>query len=93
MADNKLTTEQKQNLVKRLAFLNKISCQSCGSKDWIASENIFEMREFSGGNLVIGGKSAILPVIPVTCKQCGQTIFFNALAIGILSQGEKDEQK
>lgn len=86
MNDFKLTREQKEILAKRLAHLKNASCQSCGNKDWIASENIFELREFQGGNMVIGGKSAILPVVPVTCKHCGHTIFFNALTIGLLGQ-------
>ncbi|KKS39629.1 MAG: hypothetical protein UV55_C0054G0004 [Candidatus Gottesmanbacteria bacterium GW2011_GWC1_43_10] len=93
MSDFKLTAEQKNILAKKLSHLSKASCQSCGGKEWIASENIFEMREFHGGNLVIGGQSAILPVIPVTCKKCGQTIFFNALTLGILNQGKENEQK
>lgn len=93
MSDFKLTAEQKTTLAKKLSHLSRTACQSCGGKEWIASENIFEMREFHGGNLVVGGQSAILPVIPVTCKSCGQTIFFNALSLGILNQGKDDEQK
>ncbi len=93
MDDFKLTTEQKDILAKRLSHLSKVACQSCGNKEWIASENIFEMREFKGGSLVIGGQSAILPVVPVTCKTCGQTIFFNALTLGILNPKKDDEQK
>jgi len=88
----KLTEEQKRILSERLTHLREISCQSCGSKNWIASEKIFEMREFRGGNLVIGGNSAVLPVVPVTCAECGQTIFFNALSLGLLNS-KKDNEK
>lgn len=81
-----LTEEQKKLLSKKLDHLRQASCQICGKKEWIASANIFELREFQGGNLKIGGKSAILPLIPVTCKHCGQTIFFNAISLGIINQ-------
>ncbi|HLC88338.1 MAG TPA: hypothetical protein VJG66_04790 [Patescibacteria group bacterium] len=92
MDEFKLTKEQKEILLKRLIHLSKTACQSCGNKEWIASENIFEMREFKGGNLVIGGQSAILPVVPVTCKYCGQIIFFNALSLGILNPKKENEK-
>jgi hypothetical protein len=44
---------------------------------------IYELREFHGGNMVIGGNSSIVPLVPVTCKVCGNTVLFNPLIVGI----------
>lgn len=47
---------------------------------------IFELREFNDGNFVLGPNSAITPVIPVTCSNCGNTVFVNALIAGLLKE-------
>lgn len=57
-------------------------CPICGNPTWSISE-IVELRQFQGGDLVIGGKSSIYPVFPVMCSRCGFTHFFNAVVSGI----------
>ena len=38
-------------------------------------------------NLVLGGaKSSIVPVIPVTCSKCGNTVFINAIVANLLEE-------
>lgn len=66
---------------KVLAHLNKIrntpkGCKFCGANDWAVIGKVFELREFQ--NKAIG--SPIIPVIPVTCNQCGNLLLFNAIA-------------
>ena len=59
----------------------------CNGRNWNISNKIFELREFNNGDLVIGGpSSAIAPVIPVTCSNCGNTIFINVLSTGLLKE-------
>lgn len=82
---------KKPNGQEIINFLNErwagASCPLCGCKEWNATEKIFELREFNDGNLVLGGpNNAITPVIPVTCKNCGNTIFINALTTGLLKE-------
>jgi len=67
-------------------FLNK-SCD-CGAHNWILNDKIFELREFQGGGLVIGGESSVFPVITVTCKDCGYTYFFNAILLGVIEKSD-----
>ena len=72
-----------------IKFLNDkwkgVACPLCGGLEWSVSDRIFEMREYNGGNLVIGGANAMItPVIPVTCSNCGNTVLINALAAGVL---------
>jgi len=84
----KLTEEQKNNLMNKLNenWIPPKSCSVCGHNEWEVSDMLFEVREFHGGNMVIGGQSSIIPVIPTTCKYCGSVLFFNAIKIGIISK-------
>jgi hypothetical protein len=91
----KLTEEQKQFLNEKLNSLGiPPKCNICSSDEWSASDTIFEVREFQGGSLIIGGNQSIYPVIPISCNKCGNTVFINALRIGVLSpQPPKSEGK
>jgi hypothetical protein len=52
-------------------------CAVCGSNNW-QIDAVFELRRFHGGSLVVGG-DPILPVFPVTCNVCGNTVLINAV--------------
>lgn len=85
----KLDEEKKDITIEKLSTFLKTPCNLCQGKDWILNDTIFELREFQGGGLVIGGKSSVLPVISITSKQCGNTLFFNAIQLGLI-QKEND---
>lgn len=87
----KYSDKQKEILRNKLSYLKNVKCTSCGGQEWIVNDTMFEMREFHGGSMVIGGGSAVLPLATVSCKQCGNTIFFNAISLGLLN--EEDEQR
>ena len=84
----KLSETQKKLLSERLKErgVGASSCHVCGRGPWVVSDAIFELREFQGGSLVIGGDARILPVVPMTCQYCGTTTFLNALHWGILTE-------
>jgi hypothetical protein len=63
-------------------------CQMCGLGNWNVSETIFEIREYNQGDLIVGG-GPILPVIPVTCDNCGNTILVNAIKAGLIESNKK----
>lgn len=72
-------------------FLEKINnkwkgkqCPYCGGT-WLASDKIFELREYNNGDLVIGG-TPIQPVVPITCKDCGNTVLINPLALDAIEE-------
>jgi hypothetical protein len=67
------------------------TCPICGDNNWNASDRIFEMREFQGGAMVIGG--LLQPVVPVSCVNCSHTLYFNAIQIGIVDSHPKDGVK
>ena len=60
-----------------------ISCQMCHQGQWTVGDTIFELREFYGGGLKVGG-GPIIPVVPVTCSNCGRTVLINAIVAEII---------
>ncbi len=67
-------------------------CPLCQQGNWIVSKGLFELREFQGGGLVVGG-SPILVVAPITCDNCGNTVLVNVIRAGLISQPKKKEDK
>lgn len=88
----KLTKDQREKIdsfIKNKWALPP-TCPICHKNSWNISPEVFELRSFQGGSMVIGGKSGIMPLIPVTCNECGNTILFNALIAGLdLKEGTK----
>lgn len=87
---------EKKDTEKLIAFLNTKwqgrPCPMCQAGKWSVQDKVFELREFHGGGLVIGG-TPIVPVIPVTCENCGNTIFLNAITAGIVKPEKEDDKK
>jgi hypothetical protein len=54
------------------------TCPMCKTGNWNVSDAIFELREFNEGSLVIGG-GPLIPVVPITCNNCGNTVLVNAI--------------
>lgn len=52
----------------------------CGANAWAVQDKVFQLNEFSSGSLVIGGP--LVPVVPVTCTNCGNTVLVNAIIAG-----------
>ena len=85
----KLTPEQQKKAIEIISPQMSVRCDICDSPDWILNDKIFELREFQGGNLVIGGQSSVFPVITLSCKKCGKTFFFNAIALGLIEKNDE----
>jgi len=71
-------------------------CPMCHVGSFNVSDTIYELREFNQGALVIGG-APIIPVIPIICNNCGNTVLVNALLSGAIEapkkEGDKDNAK
>jgi hypothetical protein len=76
-------------VIQYLAKRWKTGCFQCGERNWNVSNEAYEYREFNYGNMVIGGDSAITPVVLVTCMGCGNTLSLNALICGAIDQNAK----
>lgn len=58
-------------------------CPMCGIGEWEVQDSVFQLMQFQEGGLVLGGP--ILPVVPVTCRNCGNTVLVNAIVAGVVS--------
>jgi predicted nucleic-acid-binding Zn-ribbon protein len=64
-------------------------CPMCGTGNWNVSDKVFELREFHDGNVVIGN-GPIVPIVPVTCDNCGNTVLVNAIVSGAVDRETKN---
>ncbi len=62
------------------------ACQMCGVGNWNVQNSIYQLLQFNQGAMVIGGP--VIPVIPVTCNNCGNTVLVNAITAGLLTVPE-----
>lgn len=71
-------------LIKKLNEKWKgISCPYCQSSEWTVDTSIVTPIEVGERKeMKIGGK--FQPLIPVSCRNCGNTVFINGLILGCL---------
>jgi len=85
----------KVNSEKLVAFLGEKwggrSCPMCGKGPWNVQPTVFQLNEFHEGSFVVGGP--LVPVIPVSCGNCGHTVLVNAIISGAMAQQEPVPEK
>jgi len=87
-----LTKEQQEKAIQHLnkKWTNK-TCPVCQGNTWDVHPELYEMRQFNGGDMVLGGP--LIPLLVVECKNCGNTISINAMRAGVISPEKKGEHK
>lgn len=55
-------------------------CTLCNTNSWNVESNLAELRFLHYGSFVLGGP--VVPLVVVTCNNCGHTILFNAMKAG-----------
>ena len=64
-------------------------CPLCGVGSWNVHDSTYQLTEYNQGSMVIGGP--VIPLIPVICNNCGNTVLINALTAGILKAEDGGE--
>jgi hypothetical protein len=59
------------------------SCPMCNAGTWNVQDSTYQLLEFNQGGLVLGGP--VIPVIPIVCSNCGNTLLINAITAGIVT--------
>lgn len=86
MADEKKIEEKlKEFLDKKVPSMDP--CPLCKENRWTVSDTIWEVQEFFQGGLRLG--SPKMPFISITCANCGNTYFLNAIVAGIVRPDRK----
>lgn len=68
-----------QELSKKL-----IRCPICGHNHFVLDNNIVSPMNINDGNINLG--QYLLPLVPVTCSNCGHVMFFNLKVLGCLDE-------
>jgi predicted nucleic-acid-binding Zn-ribbon protein len=87
----KLDDEKRKILEEKFKeYKPQLVCPICGNKDWGVNDTIFELREFNGGDMVIGARQmqTVYPVITLSCTKCGYTHFINVIRLGLIEKSE-----
>ena len=82
---------------KFINFINEkwkgLNCPICGGGGpWNVPDKIFELREYNNGDIILGNGGPIIPLIPVTCMNCGNTILINAILSGVVKRNNGEDQ-
>jgi len=87
-----IINEEQKNTVINNPLFTDIKCPVCANSVLILTDRIFEIREFFGGKLELGGNSNVIPVISLVCEQCGYILFFNAVKLGLIKPKQAKKQ-
>ncbi len=86
---------EKIDTTKLIEFLNtkwgQRSCPMCGVYNWSVQDMAYEIRGYLPWLLPQGGPR--MPIIPVVCKNCGNTVLVNAIISGIIPPQQGEEAK
>jgi hypothetical protein len=68
------------------------TCSFCHHREWTVSTGyVFLAVQDDPGNIQLGGRG--LPLFPLTCTTCGNTLFFNLMVLGLGDLLQTDEKK
>jgi hypothetical protein len=89
----KLNPEQHEKLTRFVAakWRPPFQCPYCLTNNWNITHEVFQLTEFSGAGLVIGGP--VVPIAPVTCNNCGHTVLLNAIIAGVIEPKNEEAKK
>ncbi len=78
-----LSQQQRQMVIEALQKRNLPgSCQVCKHNSWVLDEHItYISLSEPGGPFTIGGPS--MPCVPLVCGNCGNTLLFNLVVLGV----------
>lgn len=82
---------KREKLDEYLKKIHGTPCPLCGNNKWEISDQVFQAVEFSYKGLLVGGAS--FPMIPLTCVNCGNTYFINALVSKLIDPKESTESE
>jgi hypothetical protein len=86
--------EEKQRVIQ---WINEkcpnLKCECCGSQRWSLNEHIIAPVNLENGSLALGGSMTMTPQVILTCSNCGNTKYFNAVMIGLLQPSNPSEKK
>ena len=65
-------------------WVGQKACAICGNSGWFMGEAIGEMRQMNQGSRWIPNSAPAYPLIVLSCENCGYTLLFNAMVLGVM---------
>ena len=65
-------------------------CPVCKANEWGFGERIIAALPYIHGGVSLGGHTH--PLVVLNCNNCGHTLFFNAITMGLFPTSESQEQ-
>lgn len=89
-----LTDDQLREVVRRVSEWEETvgTCLICGESNWSIVPKLFQLTEYHGGDVVIGG-GAVIPVVPVSCAHCGNMHLLNAIRLGLVERDTEEQEE
>jgi hypothetical protein len=81
----KLTPEQVDRLLETLdaVWPDPKICPLCRNTTWDTLDIVFELKSYAPEG-EREEEQTVMPLVPLTCKNCGNTILINVIAAGVL---------
>ena len=89
--DGKITTAQRTLIQTWLKSRHTQPCPVCGNRNFQLVDHLVQPITFAGGGLSIGGVG--YPQFMLVCSNCAHTLYFNAVASGILPPGDPPKKE
>ncbi len=80
-------SERALNLIKEKLGERRLECQLCGENNWKLQEKpafVFIVApDITNETRLSSSKQEGLPLVVMTCRSCGNTLFINTLVLGL----------
>ena len=89
-----LTDAEKQTIVdwlKERVPEGPPNCAVCAKKDWFVGDILVAPLHYDGKGIKLGG--AVYPNAVLVCKNCANTVFLNAIMMGIIPPKEEEKEE
>lgn len=67
-------------------WVGQKECAICGNTGWFMGEAVGEMKQMSSRSKWIPGNGPSYPMIVLSCENCGYTLLFNAIVLGVMDR-------
>lgn len=61
-------------------------CPICGHEDWRVNDRLLQLFEFDAVDRLIMAGGVVCPLVTITCSNCGYTILFSAVTVGLVDK-------
>ena len=86
-----LTQQQKDDFQAHLtSTVKNLNCGWCGENKWFPVDDFVQVNAFEGRGVLMG-TGPTYPCVMTVCGNCGNTMLFNALLIGLLEKADDQE--